>query len=320
MDAQNHFIAYPFRVNDTWRKIVFLFCVVFCLTPYASPAIALLLGIALAQTIGPPYLHPHHKATHLLLQVSVVGLGFGMNLHAALQAGKQGLLLTVASIAGTLLLGYLLSKMLKIGKITSFLISAGTAICGGSAIAAISPVIKAKEKDVSIALGCVFVLNAAALFVFPLIGHSLHLSQTQFGLWCAIAIHDTSSVIAAAAKFGPQALAVATTVKLARALWIIPISFISPFLFKTESKKIHLPYFIGLFILGLLANTYIPFVARMGFHIVILAKSGLTLTLFLIGSGLSRNALSSVGFKPFLQGIILWVTISVSTLLAILYF
>lgn len=319
MDAQNYFIPRLSHVSDNTRKVIFILCIIFCLTPFAGPATALLLGIALAQTFGHPYLHLNHKATHLLLQVSVVGLGFGMNLHTAFQAGKQGLLLSIASISGTLILGYLLAKLLKIEKITAFLISAGTAICGGSAIAAISPVIKAKEKQISVALGCVFVLNAAALFIFPIIGHDLHLSQEQFGLWCAIAIHDTSSVIGAAAKFGPQALAIATAVKLGRALWIIPVSFGSSFLFKTHTRKASIPYFIGLFILALLANTYFPFVANIGPYIVTMAKSGLTLTLFLIGAGLSRKVLSSVGVRPFILGLVLWAAISTGALLAVMH-
>src|SRR6201999_1640393 len=165
--------------------------------------------------------------------VSVIGLGFGMNVHSAIRAGEQGVLFTIASIATTLAFGFLLGRWLKVEQKSSFLISSGTAICGGSAIAAVSPVIKADEKQISVALGCVFILNSIALFVFPVIGHYFNLSQTQFGLWCAIAIHDTSSVVGAASKYGPHALEVATTVKLARALWIIPVALASAFLFKS---------------------------------------------------------------------------------------
>lgn len=308
------------NVDDNGKKIIFICCAVFCLTPFASPAIALLLGLAVAQLTGNPYLHLNHKATHLLLQASVVGLGFGMNVHSALQAGKEGILFTIASISATLISGYFLGRWFSIEKKTAFLISSGTAICGGSAIAAISPVIKAEEKQISVALGCVFVLNSIALFVFPAIGHYLNLSQTQFGLWCAIAIHDTSSVVGAASKYGTHALEVATTVKLARALWIIPVTFMAAFLFKNQSKKVGVPYFIGLFILAMIVNTYIPQISGISPYLVIIAKAGLTLTLFLVGAGLSRRVLASVGVKPFLQGILLWVAISATALYAVTHF
>jgi len=308
-----------FETSESTRKAIFIICLVFCITPFASPAIALLAGLLIAQFTGHPYLHLNHKATHLLLQISVVGLGFGMNVHSALQAGKAGVLFTIASIAATLTFGYLMGRWLNIEKKTSYLISAGTAICGGSAIAAISPVIKAEEKQISVALGCVFVLNSVALFVFPIIGHYLNLSQTQFGLWCAIAIHDTSSVVGAAAKYGPRALEVATTVKLARALWIVPISFMSAFVFKNKSKTVSIPYFIGLFILAMLANTYIPAVTALSPYIIIVAKTGLTLTLFLIGAGLSRKVMMAVGIKPLLQGITLWIAISATALYAVMH-
>jgi len=307
------------NVNEGTRKTVFIICIVLCLTPFISPAIALLMGLVIAQFTGHPYLHLNHKATHLLLQFSVVGLGFGMNVHTAMQAGKEGVLFTIASITGTLVFGYLMGKWLNIEKKTSYLISAGTAICGGSAIAAISPVIMAEEKQISVALGCVFILNSVALFIFPAIGHHFNLSQTQFGLWCAIAIHDTSSVVGAASKYGTHALEVATTVKLARALWIVPVSFMSTFIFKNKSKKISIPYFIALFILAMVANTYLPVVKMISPYMVIIAKMGLTLTLFLIGAGLSRKILVSVGFKPLLQGVVLWAAISITALYAVMH-
>ncbi|MGN6396061.1 MAG: YeiH family protein [Mucilaginibacter sp.] len=307
------------NISNNLQKLVFAGCAVFCLTPFAGPATALLLGLAVAQLTGHPYLHLNHKATHWLLQASVVGLGFGMNINTALNAGKQGVLFTIASIAGTLTLGYFLGRWLNIEKKTSFLVSGGTAICGGSAIAAISPVIRAEEKQISVALGCVFVLNSLALFIFPLVGHYLNLSQTQFGLWCAIAIHDTSSVVGAASKYGPHALAVATTVKLTRALWIIPVTFIAAAIFKNKSKKASMPYFIALFIVALAINTYVPEIAIIGPHIVNISKAGLTLTLFLIGAGLSRAVLASVGLKPLLQGVLLWVAISLAALYAVVH-
>ena len=308
-----------FHLNENTSKLIFIICIAFCLTPIASPAVALLLGLVVAQLTGHPYLHLNHKATHILLQVSVVGLGFGMNVHSALQAGREGVLFTIASITGTLTLGYFMGKWLNIEKKTSYLISAGTAICGGSAIAAISPVIKAEEKQISVALGCIFILNSIALFIFPVIGHHLNLTQTQFGLWCAIAIHDTSSVVGAANKYGTHALEVATTVKLARALWIIPVAFMSTFIFKNKSKKITVPYFIGLFILAMMANTYIPALSTISPYFITLAKAGLTLTLFLIGAGLSRKVLSSVGLMPLLQGVVLWAAISATALYAVMH-
>lgn len=301
----------------TTREVIFLLAVVLCLSPLISPPIALLMGLIIAQFIGHPYLHLNHKATHILLQVSVVGLGFGMNVTSALKAGKEGILFTIVSIIGTLVIGFFMGKFLKIEKKTSYLISAGTAICGGSAIAAISPVIKAEEKQISVALGTIFILNSAALFLFPFIGHQLNLSQSQFGMWCAIAIHDTSSVVGAASKYGPQALEIATTVKLARALWIIPVAFLSTFIFKNKNSKIKIPYFIGLFVLAMIANTYIPFVQQYNHYLTNSAKAGLTLTLFLIGCGLNRKTISSVGFKPLIQGVILWVIIATAALWAV---
>ncbi|KQK26188.1 hypothetical protein AR438_11475 [Chryseobacterium aquaticum] len=304
----------------TAREVIFFVLVVLCLSPFVSPPVALLLGLIVAQFIGHPYLHLNHKATHILLQVSVVGLGFGMNVTSAMKAGKEGIVFTIVSIIGTLVIGYLMGKFLKIDKKSSYLISAGTAICGGSAIAAISPVIKAEEKQISVALGTVFILNSVALFIFPMIGHALNLSQTQFGLWSAIAIHDTSSVVGAASKYGAQALEVATTVKLARALWIIPVAFLSTFLFKNKGSKVKIPYFIGLFILAMIANTYIPFVQNFSHYLTGIAKAGLTLTLFLIGCGLNRKLLMSVGFRPLIQGVVLWGIISATALWAVTSF
>jgi len=302
----------------TFREVVFIALLLLCLTSLISPPLALLLGIITAQWIGHPYLHLNHKITHLLLQFSVVGLGFGMNVHTALQAGKEGFIFTVISIIGTLVIGYFLGRTLKIDRKTSHLISAGTAICGGSAIAAISPVIKAEEKQVSVALGTIFILNSLALFIFPIVGHFFALSPSQFGIWSAIAIQDTSSVVGAASKYGDEALQIATTVKLTRALWIIPIALLSTWLFKAKGTKIKIPYFIALFVLAIIGSTCIPFMSQIGQHIVSLSKIGLTVTLFLIGSGLSKQVISAVGFRPILQGIILWVAISITGLWAVL--
>lgn len=294
----------------TTRELLFIILVVLCLTPFISPPVALLLGFIVAQFIGHPFLHLNQKATHVLLQASVVGLGFSMNVHNALQAGREGALLTVATIAGTLVTGAFLGKWLKIEKKISHLITAGTAICGGSAIAAISPIIKAEEKQISVALGVVFILNSLALFLFPVVGQYLNLSQTQFGLWCAIAIHDTSSVVGAAGAYGAEALEVATTVKLARALWIVPVALISATVYKKKAGKIAVPYFILLFILALVLNTYAPVVQHFAPYLVMAARAGLTLTLFLIGAGLSRKVLLAVGLQPLLQGALLWVAVA----------
>ena len=302
----------------TTRQIIFIGALLLCLTPIVSPPVALLMGFIIAQFSGHPFIHLNNKATSFLLKVSVIGLGFGMNVESAVTAGKEGIVFTIASIAGTLFLGFLLGRFLKIEKKTSHLISCGTAICGGSAIAAISPLIKADEKQISVALGIVFILNSVALFVFPFVGHLLHLSQRQFGFWCAIAIHDTSSVVAAADKFGAEALQIATTVKLARALWIIPVALLTALFFKTGTKKIKIPYFIGLFILAMILNTYLPIIHMVSAEIVDLSKIGLTVTLFLIGAGLSAKVLRSVGIKPLLQGIFLWIVISVVALWVII--
>lgn len=308
------------KINPTLQQIIFAVLLLVCMTSFISPPIALLLGLILANLSGHPFIHLNHKATNILLQISVVGLGFGMNITTTLLAGKEGFLFTVASIFSTLILGTFIGRWFNIEKKTSHLISCGTAICGGSAIAAIAPVIQSDEKQTSVALGVIFILNSVALFLFPAVGHALDLSQKEFGLWCAIAIHDTSSVVGAANKYGAQALQIATTVKLARALWIIPVALITSVIFKNKSSKIKIPYFIGLFILAMIMNTYIPQTAIIAPHLVSIAKIGLTITLFLIGAGLNLNALKSVGLKPLLQGISLWIFIAIGTLSAIIYF
>nr|WP_315202564.1 putative sulfate exporter family transporter [uncultured Flavobacterium sp.] len=308
------------NVNTTAQQIIFVLLLLLCLFPVISPPIALLLGLVVANLSGHPFIHLNHKATTVLLQVSVVGLGFGMNVHSAVAAGKEGFLFTVGSIIVTIVFGTLLGKWFKIQKKTSHLISCGTAICGGSAIAAIAPVIQSDEKQTSVALGVIFILNSIALFVFPVVGHLLNMSQNDFGMWCAIAIHDTSSVVGAANKYGAEALQVATTVKLARALWIIPVALITAVVFKNKTSKVKIPYFIGLFILAMVCNTYFSTVASVAPHLVSISKTGLTVTLFLIGAGLNRSVLKSVGLLPLLQGVLLWISIAVGTLLAILYF
>lgn len=308
------------KISDDARKVIFLGLVVLSLTPFVNAPIALLLGIIAAQIIGNPFvtLFSKYKITARLLQYSVVGLGFGMNIGSAILAGKQNIAFTLVSIIGTLLLGTILGILLKIDKKTSHLVSSGTAICGGSAIAAIAPVVRADEKQISVALGIVFILNAIALFIFPPIGHFFNLSQSQFGLWSAIAIHDTSSVVGAASAYGEDALKIATTVKLARALWIIPLALITTLFFKDGSQKIKIPYFIGFFILAMLVNTYVPNIENFSAVIVKIAKAGLILTLFFIGAGLSIKTIKSVGAKPLIQGVLLWICIASASLFFII--
>jgi uncharacterized integral membrane protein (TIGR00698 family) len=313
-------ISYFFKINTRLQQIVFIALILLCLTSFISPPIALLLGLIVANLFGNPFLSLNHKAINILLKISVVGLGFGMNVTSAFSAGKEGFFFTIVSILSTLILGTFLGKWFNIERKTSHLISCGTAICGGSAIAAIAPVIKSNEKQTSVALGVIFILNSVALFLFPAVGHWLGLSQKEFGLWCAIAIHDTSSVVGAANKYGFEALQIATTVKLARALWIIPVALFTAIVFKNKSSRIKIPYFIGLFIIAMVMNTYVSTTALIAPYLVSIAKIGLTLTLFLIGAGLNRNLLKSVGIQPLFQGILLWMFIAIASLVAILYF
>lgn len=284
-----------------------------------SPPGALALGILLALTVGNPYAKKSAKLTKYLLQASVVGLGFGMDLQKVVAAGRTGILFTIATIAGTLLLGFLIGRAMNIERTTAHLISSGTAICGGSAIAAVGPVLKATDEQMSVSLGTVFILNSIALFVFPVIGHRLALSQTQFGIWSAIAIHDTSSVVGAASRYGAEALQIATTVKLTRALWIVPLTLGTAFVFhrKSSSAKIMIPWFILWFLVASIIRTYVASPAWP--VIVTLAKYGLTLTLFLIGAGLSRKSLAAVGVRPLLLGVLLWIAISCVSLWAVMH-
>jgi len=303
------------------RKWIFILALIACFFSFMSPALALFLGVLFAQIMVHPFAKYRQQLSNNLLKVSVVGLGFGMDLFTTLKVGQEGLLLTIISLAFVLLMGFLLGRVFKIERKTSFLIAAGTAICGGSAIAALSPVIAAKEQQISVALGTVFILNAVALFIFPLLGHFMELSQPQFGLWCAIAIHDTSSVVGAASKYGTESLMVATTVKLTRSLWIIPLALCLSLRYKGKSSEpVAFPYFILLFIVVMLANTYIPIVQYIAPYCLILSKVGLTMSLFLIGSGLAFSTVKSIGLKPLLQGLILWLLISMGALFTIVLF
>jgi uncharacterized integral membrane protein (TIGR00698 family) len=323
LKAKQNISVHLFEVHQYIQQAAFAAIIVLCLLSIISPPIALLLGVIMVNVFGNPFVEFNHKAITYLLQFSVIGLGFGMNATTAFSAGKEGFLLTIFSIFSTLILGTFLGKWLKTDRKTSHLISCGTAICGGSAIAAISPVIKSNENQTSIALGVIFILNSIALFAFPFIGHQLDLPQKEFGLWCAIAIHDTSSVVGAANKYGTEALQIATTVKLARALWIIPISLLTAAIFnksRNKETKIKIPYFIGLFIIAMLFNSYVPATNVIAPYIVNIAKIGLTITLFLIGATLNVNTLKSVGVKPLLQGIFLWIFIAGLGLASILAF
>ena len=288
---------------------------------WVTPPVALFLGLIFALLCGQPFPKFNKSVSKKLLQYSVVGLGFGMNLQQSLASGKEGMLFTIVSVIGTMVIGMLIGRrMLKMNRDAAYLISSGTAICGGSAIAAVGPVIKANEGDMSVALATIFILNAIALFIFPILGEWLGLTQQQFGTWAAIAIHDTSSVVGAGAAYGQEALQVATTIKLTRALWIIPLALVTSVIFKNESKKISIPWFILWFIVAIVVNTYLlDSVPMVGKIISGVARKGLIVTMFFIGASLSTDVLKTVGVKPLIQGILLWIVISVSSLLYILY-
>ena len=290
------------------------------LAKWCTPPVMLFIGLAYALLCGQGYPTFNKKMSKVLLQYSVVGLGFGMNLYESLASGREGMIFTIISVVGTLVIGTLIGrKLLKVDRETSYLISSGTAICGGSAIAAVGPVIKAKPANMSVALAVVFVLNAIALFIFPSIGHWLELSQQEFGTWAAIAIHDTSSVVGAGAAYGEEALKVATTIKLTRALWIIPLAIATSMIFKSQDRKITIPWFILYFIIAILMNTFVlDGIPAFGTVISGIARKCLTLTMFFIGASLSTDVLRSVGVKPLIQGILLWIVISVGSLLYII--
>ena len=322
LKANNKFVYVSLLVIQTLVLLIDFIPGASPYTHWLTPPVSLFLGLAFALLCGQAHPKFNKKTSKYLLQYSVVGLGFGMNLHAALASGKEGMEFTILSVVGTMLIGWFIGrKVLKVDRDTSYLISSGTAICGGSAIAAVGPVLRAKDSEMSVALGTIFVLNAIALFVFPVIGHWLGMSQHEFGTWAAIAIHDTSSVVGAGAAYGEEALKVATTIKLTRALWIIPLAFVTSFLFKSKGQKVSIPWFIFFFILAMVVNTYLlagaPQVGQIINHI---ARKGLTITLFFIGASLSRDVLKSVGIKPLVQGVLLWMVISLGTLAYIYWF
>jgi uncharacterized integral membrane protein (TIGR00698 family) len=306
-------------------KIVFIILIFVCLLPWVSPPISLALGLILAFTIGNPFLKKTNQYNKIFLRGSVVLLGFGMNLSSVLKAGKDGVVMTIATIFGTLILGYFVGKLLKINGKTSALISSGTAICGGSAIAAVAPAIRADADETSVSLGTVFILNSIGLFLFPIIGHALNLTDNQFGIWAAVAIHDTSSVVGASQAYSPEAQQIATTVKLARALWIAPIALMFAYFYRPKHGETKIsqmiPWFIFLFLIATVIRTYAAEIIPVYYFdaLVAIAKKGLTITLFLIGSSLSLEMIKKVGFKPMIQGVTLWIIISVVSLFAVLW-
>ena len=294
-------------------KNIFFVALIVAASGLVSPPIALLGGLIYGFAVAHPFHVESKRLAAFLLQASVVALGFGMNLHQVLQAGRSGFLYTAVSITVAMLLGLGFGYLLHVGKKSSFLISAGTAICGGSAIAAVGPIAEANEEEMGVSLGAVFILNSAALFLFPLIGYALHMSQAQFGLWSALAIHDTSSVVGATAKYGPTALAIGTTIKLARALWIVPLSLVTAITLKSKAR-IRWPWFILVFCLAALLNTLLPEFDRAFGALNHLGKIGLTVTLFLIGTGLNRQTLKRVGLRPLLQALVLWIIVGAGAL------
>jgi uncharacterized integral membrane protein (TIGR00698 family) len=328
--SQDEVSAIPAR----WFKIGALIIVATGLVLWASPPAALAAGILFALIIGHPFAHWNHRLTKWLLQISVVLLGFSMNLPLVLRLGLNGSLFAAVTIGTTLLLGWWLGRKMKLDSKTSTLISAGTAICGGSAIAAVSSVIAASETEIAVSIGTIFLLNAVALYIFPMVGHLLHLSQVQFGLWAGVAIHDISSVVGAGLSYGPQALTTATAVKLSRTLWIVPITLAIAFNFGKRMKtranadslhthrklKITVPWFIGFFLLASLARDYIPIISPWTPQISEIARRGMILVLFLIGTSLSIRALRIVGWRTVVVGLTLWIFISVTSLLVIRFF
>jgi len=298
-------------------KRLFFLGIILAASGLISPPFALLAGLVYGLTLTHPFHVESKSLAKFLLQASVVGLGFGMNLHEVVHAGRSGFLYTAVSITVVMLLGLGLGYLIHVSNKSSFLIAAGTAICGGSAIAAVGPIAEASEEEMAVSLGAVFILNSVALFLFPLVGFALHMTQSQFGLWSALAIHDTSSVVGATAKYGPIALAVGTTVKLARALWIVPLSVVTALTLKSKAR-IQWPWFILLFCIAAFLNTLLPAFNPAFTALSRLGKIGLTVTLFLIGTGLNKETLQKVGVRPLLQGITLWIIVGTATLALIL--
>jgi uncharacterized integral membrane protein (TIGR00698 family) len=298
------------------KKITFITLMLLCLWPRIDTAMALACGIVFSMVFSNPMPRLSALWSKNLLQLSVVGLGFGIGISKVIHEGKHSIVYTIVGIVCTLLLGTLLGKLFKVTSHTSQLISFGTAICGGSAIAALAPVLKAKHEDIAVSLATIFTLNSVALLLFPFVGHLLHLNQQAFGLWAALAIHDTSSVVGAASSFGAAALATATTVKLTRALWIMPAVLIIAF-FKKSDSKAKFPLFIAGFVAAALIRSLFPHANAAWDTLAFIARRLLVVTLFLIGSGLTRELLKKTGFRPMMQGVVLWITVSSVTLTVI---
>jgi uncharacterized integral membrane protein (TIGR00698 family) len=291
------------------------------LLPWVTAPLALLAGLAFSLVLGTPRAEEVTRWQSWLLQASVVGLGAAMDLGVVARVGLSGVGQTLLTLAFTLGLALLLARALRTERTTSLLIGVGTAICGGSAIAAVAPAIGARSDHSSVALAVVFLLNAAALLLFPRVGLLAGLSPEQFGLWAALAIHDTSSVVGAALQFGPQALAVGTTVKLARALWILPVTLVLARVWRVEGSpgtaRAKRPWFILGFVLVAALVTWVPALKEPGEVVAHGARRALVTTLFLVGAGVSRSALRQVGVRPLVLGVVLWVAVSAATLAAI---
>ena len=292
----------------TLPKVLFFLIFLGCFTGFLTPPVALTLGILFGLFLGNPLVKESRRLAKILLQASVVALGFGMNLHEVLKAGTSGFVYTALGIGAAFAIRLALARFLNVTGNCGYLITTGTAICGGSAIAAVGPVLHANEEEMAVSLGTVFVLNSVALLIFPPLGHYLKLTQPQFGLWAALAIHDTSSVVGAASRYGSESLLIATTVKLARALWIVPLALVTAAV-KRSKTKIHFPWFILLFCVAAVFNTYLhlPILANAYTSFFQLGRLGLTATLFLIGSGISKQTLRQVGWRPMGLGILLWI-------------
>lgn len=311
----------------TLSKVIYIAIIALIVIPFAafgmswaviSAPIALLCGLVYAFIFENPFPKFNKKCSKYLLQVAVVCLGFNMNLQESLKSGADGMMFTVVSVVGVMAMGVLFGYWLHLNRKTAYLISSGTAICGGSAIAAVGPVLKADTDEMAVSLGVIFILNSVALFVFPPIGHLLDMTQQQFGTWAAIAIHDTSSVVGAGEVYGEVALQTATLIKLTRALWIIPLAFATMFIFRDKTGKVSIPWFIFIFVLAMIVNTYVALPAAFTDTMVWIAKRGMVVTLFMIGASLTIKMIKSVGIKPLMLAVALWIIISVSSLVVVL--
>ena len=301
------------KIGLLYGAVMFL-----CLMPFITPAISLVTGL-LFSLLGLRQVNISRYSS-LVLKASIVLMGFGMNLTQVISTSKAGFMDTAISVVFVMGAGLLIGKLLKVDSKIAMLVSSGTAICGGSAIAAVAPIINAKNHQISFSLIIVFVLNAIALFIFPVIGHWFNLSQETFGYWAAIAIHDTSSVVGAGATYGAEALATATTVKLIRALWIIPLSITIALFQKDRSgDKVKIPWFILLFVISIVVAYLIPQGQETYVHLNWLGKKGMVIALFLIGSSISLAEAKKAGFRSFVLGVALWLLIGITSFITLTY-